>query len=58
MRRKLTLHKETLTEITSADLASVAGGATALCPTPQCVTDYIDRLISAAVYPCVSLQNC
>ena len=51
--RRLTLAKETLAELTTDELDAVAGGeATALCPTPECVTDYLERLISRAIYPC------
>lgn len=39
MPRKLTLHKEVLTALTTDELTAVVGGASgALCPTDPCIT--------------------
>ena len=60
MRRRLVLKRETLTELTPRELDAVAGGATALCPTPECMTDYwcqsLDYtcLVSDQMRPCLT----
>ncbi|HVF06748.1 MAG TPA: class I lanthipeptide [Frankiaceae bacterium] len=52
--RKLTLTKETLTELSTGELEAVAGGdATMLCPTPECVTGWVERMFSQLFYPCL-----
>ena len=48
--RRLHLAKETLAALTDDELAAVAGGdASVLCPTPECVTDAIEKAISDLV---------
>jgi hypothetical protein len=51
--RRLVLKKESLVELTTAELASVEGGATQACPTNYCAPD--TRLcISRMIDPCVT----
>lgn len=53
MRRKLTIHKETLTELTTADLSGVIGasGHNTLCV--ECIND-----ITLEVCPTLPLEKC
>ena len=44
MRRSLSLKRETLTDLTAAELTGVAGGATQLCPTRQPTLCYLCAL--------------
>ena len=58
-RRTLVLKKETLTELTSAELGGVAGGqaATPNCPTNTCVT-FTTCAISRLMDPCLTEDVC
>ncbi len=42
--RKLTLRKETLTQLTDAELAEVVGASGALCLTDPCITPPVTGL--------------
>lgn len=44
--RRLTLKSETLSDLTAAELAGVAGGATAICPTNQATLCHLCALTS------------
>jgi hypothetical protein len=60
VKRKLVLHKDTLAELTTDELAVIAGGAeralTPACPTNYCAsgTCQISRLID----PCLTGSAC
>jgi hypothetical protein len=67
MKRRLVLKKETLAELSTAELGIVAGAAQALtpnCPTNYCASGRPDCIgtvqeLSAAMNPCPSLyQTC
>jgi hypothetical protein len=53
--RRLVLKKETLVELTTAELAAVEGGAyTQACPTNYCVPTRSACIISLLIYPCLT----
>lgn len=63
MRRALRLSRETLTELTSSDLAAVAGAAVdpsiGSCPVLRCVEQVTDVLSGACyTYNCPSIEAC
>lgn len=53
MRRKLTLDKETLTELTTSDLSGVVGAASGHTLCLECIND-----ISFEVCPTIPAETC
>ena len=59
MRRSLTLKRETLAELTDADLAAVAGGSHLCAVTDECTHASIDAdCPTLPLSPCLSLKGC
>ncbi len=59
MRRSLTLKRETLAELTDADLAAVAGGSHLCAVTDDCTHASIDAdCPTFPLSPCLSLKGC
>jgi hypothetical protein len=53
---RLTLQRETLAELTGAEMARVAGGATAACPTYPCITRQV--VCPASALECATDRTC
>ena len=47
MKRSLTLHRETLADLTNADLGAVVGGAMSgpTCPALDCLSDFCNLTV-------------
>jgi hypothetical protein len=60
MKRTLSLRRETLSDLTAAELGSVAGGANHTIPSPECVTEILRQDLTREVtqyLPVVSLTD-
>lgn len=57
MRRTLVLKKETVSELTTTDLAAVAGGNTNICPSNGCVHSWYLTCKLDTVIRCAELRG-